>query len=158
MKKLIFILLCTVSLVQVKAQDPQGPPPRKNQMGQEQMMEKRKMGQVQMMERRKMGGNKRIELLKIQFINKKLALTTEEAEKFWPVYEENKLAVMEIIKTKMNDEILLQEAMLNAKKKYRNNLKPILKTDDRLNEALKVDREFLKTVRGEMMKRKQVRS
>ena len=150
MKKIIFILLSIISLAQVNAQDPQrpqGPPPRKNQMG-----------QGQMMERRKMGGNKRIELLKIQFINKKLALTTEEAEKFWPVYEENKLAVMEIIKTKMNDEILLQEAMLNAKKKYRNNLKPILKTDDRLNEALKVDREFLKQVRGEMMKRKGVRS
>jgi len=111
-----------------------------------------------MMDMRNKAGNKRIELLKIQFINQRLALTTEEAEKFWPVYEENKLAVMEIIKTKMNDEILLQEAMLNAKKKYRNNLKPILKTDDRLNEALKVDREFLKQVRGEMIKRKGVRS
>lgn len=147
MKKLIFILLCTVSLVQVKAQDPQGPPPRKNQMRQEQMME-----------RREKGGNKRIELLKIQFINKKLALTTEEAEKFWPVYEENKLSLMEIFKTKMNDEILLQEAMLNAKKKYKNNLKPILKTDERLNEALKVDRDFLREMRGEMMKRKEPRS
>ncbi len=150
MKKLIFILLCIVSLVQVNAQDPQrpqGPPPRKNQMRQEQMME-----------RREKGGNKRIELLKIQFINKKLALTTEEAEKFWPVYEENKLSLMEIFKTKMNDEILLQEAMLNAKKKYKNNLKPILKTDERLNEALKVDRDFLREMRGEMMKRKEPRS
>ena len=150
MKKLIFILLCIVSLVQVNAQDPQrpqGPPPRKNQMRQEQMME-----------RREKGGNKRIELLKIQFINKKLALTTEEAEKFWPVYEENKLSLMEIFKTKMNDEILFQEAMLNAKKKYKNNLKPILKTDERLNEALKVDRDFLREMRGEMMKRKEPRS
>ena len=136
--------------MQVNAQDPQrpqGPPPRKNQMRQEQMME-----------RREKGGNKRIELLKIQFINKKLALTTEEAEKCWPVYEENKLSLMEIFKTKMNDEILLQEAMLNAKKKYKNNLKPILKTDERLNEALKVDRDFLREMRGEMMKRKEPRS
>ena len=150
MKKLIFILLCIVSLMQVNAQDPQrpqGPPPRKNQMR-----------QGQTIERREKGGKKRIELLKIQFINKKLALTTEEAEKFWPVYEENKLSLMEIFKTKMNDEILLQEAMLNAKKKYKNNLKPILKTDERLNEALKVDRDFLREMRGEMMKRKEPRS
>jgi hypothetical protein len=33
-------------------------------------------------------------------------------------------------------------------------LKPILKSEERINEALKVDREFLKKVRFEMMRRK----
>ena len=33
-------------------------------------------------------------------------------------------------------------------------LKPILKTDERVNEALKVDREFLRRVRFEMFRRK----
>ncbi len=101
------------------------------------------------------GGNKeKIEMFKIQFITEKLALTTSEAEQFWPVYESHKKATQEIIANKSTDEIQLQEAMLNARKKFKNDLKPVLKTDERVNEALKVDREFLKKVRFEMMRRK----
>lgn len=96
----------------------------------------------------------KIETFKVQFITERLALTTAEAEAFWPVYESHKKAVQEIIANKSNDEILLQEAMLNARKKYKNDLKPVLKTDERINEALKVDREFLKKIRFEMMKRR----
>ena len=44
--------------------------------------------------------------------------------------------------------------MLNAKKKLKISLKPILKTDDRINQALKIDREFLNRMKGEMGKRK----
>ena len=61
------------------------------------------------------GANKeKIELYKIQFTTEKLALTSSEAEQFWPVYEAYKKAMKEIIETKSNDEIQLQEASLNA--------------------------------------------
>lgn len=96
----------------------------------------------------------KIEMYKVQFITERLSLTTSEAELFWPVYESHKKAVQEIIANKSTDEIQLQEAMLNARKKYKNDLKPVLKTDERINEALKVDREFLKKVRFEMMRRR----
>jgi hypothetical protein len=64
----------------------------------------------------------------------------------------------DIIDTKSNDEIQLQEAILAARKKYKTDLKPVLKTDERINQALKVEREFLKKMRGEMNRRKGFRA
>jgi len=96
----------------------------------------------------------RIEVLKIQFITEKLDLTPSEAESFWPVYEEYNKAVREITKTKSEDEILFQEAILVARKKYKTDLKPILKSEERVNDALKIEREFLNKIRFEMNKRR----
>jgi hypothetical protein len=103
-------------------------------------------------------GKEKIELYKIQFITEKLALTTADAEAFWPVYEAQKKVMKDIIDTKSNDEIQLQEAILAARKKYKTDLKPVLKTDERINQALKVEREFLKKMRGEMNRRKGFRA
>jgi hypothetical protein len=96
----------------------------------------------------------RIELFKIQFITEKLGLTTSEAEAFWPVYEAYKNVMKDILKSKSEDEILFQESILNARKKYKTDLKPVLKSEERVNEALKIEREFLNKVRGEMNKRR----
>jgi hypothetical protein len=108
--------------------------------------------------RMKEGPNKehkeRIELFKIQFITEKLALTTSEAEAFWPVYEAHKNVMKDILKSKSEDEILFQESILNARKKYKNDLKPVLKSDERINDALKIEREFLNKVRFEMNRRR----
>ena len=93
-------------------------------------------------------------MFKIQFITKKLDLTKAEAETFWPVYEEHKKAVNEILQSKSEDEIVFQEAMLNARKKYKNDLKPVLKSDERVNNALKLEREFLRQMHFEMNRRR----
>ncbi len=107
------------------------------------------------MERGQRGENReKIEMYKVQFITKKLSLTKSEAEQFWPVYEGHKNAMREIMDKKLNDEILIQEEILSARKKYKNELKPVLKSEERVNEALKIDREFLQKIRGEMMRRK----
>ncbi|MFM1929673.1 MAG: hypothetical protein RL387_1001 [Bacteroidota bacterium] len=100
----------------------------------------------------------KIEMFKVQFITEKLSLTKSEAEAFWPVYNDAKKNIDELVKTKMNDEIQFEENILSIKKKLRNELKPILKSDDRVNQALKIEREFLKTLRGEMMKRRGFRA
>jgi hypothetical protein len=62
--------------------------------------------------------------------------------------------MQEIIKAKMSDEILLQEAMLNARKKYKADLLPVLKTEERVNNALRVERDFLDKMRKEVSKRR----
>lgn len=100
----------------------------------------------------------KIEMFKVQFITEKLNLTKSEAEVFWPVYNEAKKNIDELVKSKMNDEIQFEENILAIKKKLRNDLKPILKSDERVNQALKIEREFLKTLRGEMMRRKGFRA
>jgi hypothetical protein len=95
----------------------------------------------------------KIEMFKVQFITEKLNLTKDEAEKFWPVYNEAKNNIDELVKTKAADEIQFEENVLAIKKKLKINLKPILKSDERVNQALRIDREFLKALRGEMMRR-----
>jgi hypothetical protein len=95
----------------------------------------------------------KIEMFKVQFITEKLNLTKDEAEKFWPVYNEAKKNIDELVKTKAADEIQFEENVLAIKKKLKINLKPILKSDERVNQALRIDREFLKALRGEMMRR-----
>jgi hypothetical protein len=96
----------------------------------------------------------RLEFFRIQFITKKLDLTPAEAEKFWPVYNEQKEASRNLMQTKKEDEIEFQEAMLVIRKKFKKDLMPILKTEERVNLALKVDRELLNKMRNEMMRRK----
>jgi hypothetical protein len=106
-------------------------------------------------EREERGPNKeKLEMFKVDFFTKKLSLTKSEAELFWPVYEAHRKAAKEIMDNKSNDEIQVQEAMLAARKKYKAELKPVLKTDERVNDALRVDREFLQEIRHEMMRRK----
>jgi hypothetical protein len=52
------------------------------------------------------------------------------------------------------DEIAFQEAMLVIRKKFKKDLMPVLKSEERVNLALKVDRELLNKMRNEMMRRK----
>jgi hypothetical protein len=141
MKKGILLFLVVSLSFAANAQPPQGPGGGRGQG---------KFGKGAVKEK--------IEMFKVQFFTEKLALTTAEAELFWPVYEAQKKAIKEIIDTKGNDEIQMQEAMLNVRKKYKADLKPVLKSDERINEALKVDREFLKQIRSEVMRRKRPRS
>ena len=96
----------------------------------------------------------KLELFKIQFVTKKLDLTPAEAEKFWPLYNEQKEASRNLMQTAKEDEIAFQEAMLVIRKKFKKDLMPILKTEERVNLALKVDRELLNKMRNEMMRRK----
>lgn len=96
----------------------------------------------------------RLESFRIQFITKKLDLNPAEAEKFWPVYNEQREASHNLMQAKKEDEIEFQEAMLVIRKKFKKDLMPILKTEERVNLALKVDRELLNKMRNEMIRRK----
>jgi hypothetical protein len=63
----------------------------------------------------------RLEALKIAYITKRLDLSPEEAQKFWPIYnqyaEELKRTRKEEIRENKS-EIELDEALLNIRKKY----------------------------------------
>jgi hypothetical protein len=124
------------------------PPPREHERGDHRGPGPKKGERMRPEQREK------IEMFKIQFITKNLELTKNEAEGFWPVHEAHKKAMQEIIKTKMSDEILLQEAMLNARKKYKADLLPVLKTEERVNKALRIERDFLHKMRNEVSKRR----
>ena len=74
-----------------------------------------------------------IEAIKVAFITKKLDLTTEEAQKFWPVYNNYQKELMELMKKrredrqktdiapndKINADLAYETKMLDLKKKYK---------------------------------------
>jgi hypothetical protein len=161
MKKIIYFLLMgmmihasvTAQPNTDKRQGPPPPPPREYQRGDDRGRDDRGP-RPRRDERMRPEQREKIEMFKIQFITKNLELTTSEAEGFWPVHEAHKKVIQEIIKTKMNDEILMQEAMLNARKKYKADLLPVLKTEERVNKALRIERDFLYKMRHEVSKRR----
>ena len=75
----------------------------------------------------------RIEAIKVAFITKKLDLTTEEAQKFWPVYNNYKNELMVMMRKrredrqktdidpneKINADLTYESRMLDLKKKYK---------------------------------------
>jgi hypothetical protein len=148
MKKILCLLTFIVTVFIAQAQGRtmygQNRPPMRDRQGME-MPPPRPMTKQQ---------REKLELFKIQFITKKLDLTPAEAEKFWPLYNEQKDATQKLMQEKKEDEIAFQEAMLVIRKKFKRDLMPVLKTEERVNLALKVDRELLNKMRNEMMRRK----
>ena len=149
MKKILclFSFIVTVFVAQAQGRTMYGQkrPPMREGQGMEMPPPPRPMTKEQ---------RERLESFRIQFITKKLDLTPAEAEKFWPVYNEQKEASHNLMQAKKEDEIEFQEAMLVIRKKFKKDLMPILKTEERVNLALKVDRELLNKMRNEIMRRK----
>ena len=149
MKKILCLLSIIVTVFVAQAQERpmngQSRPAMRNRQGMDRQLPQRQMTKEQ---------RERLELFSIQFITKKLDLTPTEAEKFWPLYNEQKEASRNLMQTAKEDEIAFQEAMLVIRKKFKKDLMPILKTEERVNLALKVDRELLNKMRNEMMRRK----
>lgn len=94
-----------------------------------------------------------IKALKTAFVTRQLALTPEEGQKFWPVYYNYITELKAARKGQHDDVIALEENVLNLRKKYRGELKKILVTDERVNKALTVDRDFMNVVRRELQQR-----
>jgi hypothetical protein len=149
MKKILclfgFIVTVFVAQAQEQPMISQSRPAIRNRQGMDRQLPQRQMTKEQ---------RERLELFSIQFITKKLDLTPAEAEKFWPLYNEQKTASRNLMQTAKEDEIAFQEAMLVIRKKFKKDLMPILKSEERVNLALKVDRDLLNRMRNEMMRRK----
>lgn len=103
---------------------------------------------------RKDGG--RLEAYKIAYLTNRLKLSSEEAQKFWPIY--NKY-VNEIRQTKIRnrqiDEIDLEEKIVNIRKRYKNEFTQAL-PGERVNQFFKVDKEFNTTVMKELQERREL--
>jgi hypothetical protein len=106
-------------------------------------------------------GNKegagRIEALKIAFLTKKLNLSTEEAQKFWPIYNSY---IKEVRQTRQEarlnntSEIDKQEKMLTIRKKYNGEFTKALSTE-KVNTFFRAETEFGAFLQKELMERRQ---
>lgn len=106
---------------------------------------------------KKEGG--RLQALKIAYITKKLNLSPEEAQKFWPIYnqysEEIRRAQIEIRKNKGTD-LQIDERMLSIRKKFNEEFLKAL-SNEKVNGFFRAEKEFNGVVAREMMERRQQR-
>jgi hypothetical protein len=151
MKKILLLFILMLSVICTQAQEQPMKGQKRKSMRERQGMEMPPPPPPRPMTKEQ---RERLESFRIQFITKKLNLAPAEAEKFWPVYNEQKEASRNLMQTAKEDEIAFQEAMLVIRKKFKKDLMPILKTEERVNLALKVDRELLNKMRNEMVRRK----
>jgi len=108
-------------------------------------------------QRKMMGQRQNIEVLKVAYFTKHLSLTTEEAEKFWPLYNGYTSEVRKARGDHKEDILAFEESVLNIRKKFKGDLKKILVTDERVNKALVAEREFMNVVRKELQQRMEQR-
>lgn len=100
----------------------------------------------------------KLQTLKIAYITRQLNLTSEEAQKFWPVYYTYTAELKKTRQEKKEDELVFEENVLNIRKKYKGDFKKILNTDERVNKVLTADRDFNNVIRKELQKRMQLRN
>src|SRR4051812_8662994 len=84
----------------------------------------------------------RIEALKVAFITKQLQLTSQEAEKFWPVYNQYDVEMKSIIRDHRQSggsEIELEEKILNLHKKYKPDFVKVI-SEDKFNKLMATER------------------
>ena len=100
------------------------------------------------------GRKNKIEAIQVAWFTKELSLTTEEAQRFWPVYNDYRDELVEVRKDTRNDEVLFEEKVLNVRKKYKTDFKKILGTDQRANQVFVAEKSFREMLRRELMKRR----
>ena len=85
----------------------------------------------------------KIQALEIAFISRKLDLTPDEAQKFWPIYNEYKKEVRQVTMNERNnpDEIIREQKILDVRKKYSGRFVGVI-GQPRMNKFFQAEREF----------------
>lgn len=104
----------------------------------------------------------RLQAYKIAFLTKKLNLSPEEAQRFWPVYNkyETELRAARIERRNNRDnnkEIETEEKILNIRKKYNSEFSKAL-SPEKVNQVFKSEREFSNIVQKEFLERRNQRN
>jgi hypothetical protein len=95
----------------------------------------------------------KIQALKIAFITQKLQLTPDEAQKFWPIYNQYDNEVRGIESGNDPNVIDKEQKLLNVRKKYLGTFQKIL-GQDKTNRLFNAERDF----RGLLIRRLQNRN
>ena len=100
----------------------------------------------------------RLAALKIAYITKKLDLSTEEAQQFWPIYNKYMTEIQGARQAYQNDkdEIKLEENVLNIRKRYSADFNRAL-SPAKVNLFFRSEKEFGNFVQKEWQERRQQR-
>ena len=102
----------------------------------------------------------RLQAYKIAFLTRKLNLSPDEAQKFWPIYnkyeDELRAARIENRQNKAS-EIDTEEKILNIRKKYNGEFSKALPSE-KVNTVFRSEREFGNIIQKELLERKNQRN
>lgn len=88
--------------------------------------------------------SEKIQALKVAFITQKLNLTSAEAEKFWPVYNQYENEIKSLRANNRNGDVIdNEEKLLDIRKKYRPQFERIV-GPARMNDLFTAERDFRK--------------
>ncbi len=100
-------------------------------------------------------GREKIQALKVAFITQKLHLTSAEAEKFWPIYNQYDNEIMQVRANNRNGDVIENEQkLLDIRKKYKPAFEKIL-GPQRLNDLYNAEREFRNVLIQRLKERRQ---
>ncbi len=87
----------------------------------------------------------KIQALEIAFISRKLELTPDEAQRFWPVYNDYKKDMRQVMINQKNnpnkDVVDNEQKMIDVRKKYRDRFIGVI-GQPRMNKFFQAEREF----------------
>lgn len=100
----------------------------------------------------------KIKALKIAFITQKLQLTPDEAQKFWPIYDqyENEISSLQL-EDKSGPALENEEKLLNIRKKYLSSFEKVL-GPQKTNNLFNAERDFRAILIRRLQNRDQQRS
>lgn len=104
------------------------------------------------------GGGQNIQNLKIGFVTRQLSLTSDEAQRFWPVYNDYTNELKKARQEQKGDVLGFEEQALTIRKRYKGEFKKILGSDERVNKTLTADRDFNTVLKKEWQRRMQLRA
>jgi len=98
---------------------------------------------------------RKLEAVKIGYLTRRLDLSPEEAQRFWPIYNQysdEMLRARQDARLNNTPEITLEENLLNIRKKYNAEINKAL-TPDKVNNFYRAEKEFGNFVQKEMERR-----
>ena len=102
---------------------------------------------------KKLADLRKIQAMEMAFITKELNLSPDEAQKFWPVFNQYRNEIKGVARDKSgNDQLEKQQRMLDLRKKYREDFTRVI-SQDRANRVFGAEDEFKTLVRREFQKR-----
>lgn len=98
----------------------------------------------------------RLEALKIAYLTKKLNLTSDEAQRFWPVYNQYISDTRKARQATAGNELEREEKILAVRKKYQSEFSRAL-SPAKANQFYKAEKDFYGFVQKELQERRQLR-
>jgi hypothetical protein len=99
-------------------------------------------------------GENKVEVIKMAYITRDLNLTPQEAQNFWPVYNNYQNEIRQARNQYPNDEVKFEKKVVEIKERYQGNFKKVLgNNSQRVNKVYTTERQFNNTLRNELNNR-----